>query len=57
MLEQLRLEYEAMHEQSRAAQEDGVRMRQLRQKNRELTQELERLRTQVMKNRHVSRRR
>jgi hypothetical protein len=44
--EELRLEYAALLEQSRPAQEDGVRMRQLRQKNRELAQELERLRLQ-----------
>ena len=45
--EQLRLEYAALLDQSRVAQEDEGRMRQLRQKNRELTQELERLRLQV----------
>lgn len=44
--EQFRQEYAALLDQSRAAQEDGVRMRQLQQKNRELDQELERVRLQ-----------
>ena len=50
--EQLRLEYAALLDQSRVAQEDEGRMRQLRQKNRELTQELERLRLQVARTHH-----
>jgi hypothetical protein len=45
--EALRVEYAALLDQSRAAQEgDGLRMRQLRQKNKELLQEMEGLRLQ-----------
>ncbi len=41
------MEYAALLDQSRAAQEgDGLRMRQLRQKNKELLQEMEGLRLQ-----------
>jgi hypothetical protein len=41
------VEYAALLDQSRSAQEgDGLRMRQLRQKNKELLQEMEGLRLQ-----------
>ncbi len=45
--EQLGAEYAALLDQSRSIQEDGQRLRQLRHRAREATQELERLRLQV----------